>query len=61
MLEAGLKERSMSPHAAPIMIFPIECKPGASLAEGKRLVIDYCALNKQMPKVPTTQAKSKLS
>ena len=40
----------MAPHKAP---------PGSSLTETKRLVIDYCELNKQLPEVQTAQAKSK--
>ena len=40
----------MVPHKAP---------PGSSLTKTKRLVIDYCELNKQLPKVQTVQAESK--
>ena len=59
LLEAGIIERSISPYAAPIIVVPREGKPGAPLAETKRLVIDYCELNKQIPKVQTTKGKSK--
>ena len=41
LLEAGLIKRSMSPYAAPIIVDPRKSKPGVSLAETKRLVIDY--------------------
>ena len=59
LLEAGLIERSMSPYATPIIVVPRKSKPGSPLPETKRLVIDYHKLNKQIPKVQTTQAKSK--
>ena len=59
MLEAGLIERSMSPYATLIIVVPRKSKPGALLAETKRLVIDYWVSNKQIPKVQSTQAKSK--
>ena len=61
LLEAGLIERSMSPYAAPIIVVPRKSKPGAPLAETKRLVIDYWELKKQIPKVQTTRSKSKSS
>ena len=48
----------MSPYATPIS-GPRKSKPGAPLAETKRLVIDYRELNKQIPKVQTITAKSK--
>ena len=48
----------MSPYAAPIIVVPRKSKSGAPLEETKRLVIDYHELNKQIPKVQTTQAKS---
>ena len=38
---------------------PRKSKPVAPLAKTKRLVIDYHGLYKQIPKVQTTQAKSK--
>ena len=47
----------MSPYVSPIIIVPRKCKPGAPLAEIKRLVKDYQELNKQIPKVQTFQAK----
>ena len=59
LLEAGLIERSMSPYAAPIIVVPRKSKQGIPLTETKRLVIDFHELNKQIPKVQTTQAKSK--
>ena len=49
----------MSPYVAPIIVIPRKSKPEAPLVETKRLVIDYHELNKQIPKVQTTQAKSK--
>ena len=55
----GLSERSLSPYAALVIIVPCKAPPGSSLTESKRLVIDYCELNKQLPKVQTAQAKSK--
>ena len=48
----------MSPYAASIIVASRKSKPGEALAEDKRLVIDYSELNKQIPKVQTTQAKS---
>ena len=54
LLEVRLIERLMSPFAAPVIIVPRKSKPGAPLAETKRLVIDYRELNKQIPKVQTT-------
>ena len=51
----------MSPYAAPIIVVPRKSKPGAPLAEMKRLVIDYRELNRQILEVQTTQAKSKSS
>ena len=59
LLKAGLIKRSMGPYATPIIVVPRKCKPGEPLAETKRLIIDYLELNKQIPKVQTTQAKSK--
>ena len=49
----------MSPYTTPIIVVPRKSKLGALLAETKRLVIDYMELNKQIPKVQTTQEKSK--
>ena len=49
----------MSPYAIPIFVVPRKNKPGEPLAETKRLVRDYQELNKQIPKLQTTQAKSK--
>ena len=46
ILEAGLIERSMSLYAIPIIVVPRKSKPGAPLAEAKRLVIDYKEFNK---------------
>ena len=43
----------------PIIVVPRRSKLGASIAETKQLVIDYMELNKQIPKVQTTQALSK--
>ena len=40
-------------------MLPLKAPPGSSLTKTKRLVIDYCELNKQLPKVQTAQAKSK--
>ena len=59
LLEAGLIKRSMNPYAMPIIVVPRKSKPGAPLAETKRLVIYYQEMNKQVPRVQTTQAKSK--
>ena len=59
LLEAGLIERSLSPYATPIIVVPHKTPPGSSLTETKRLVTNYCELNKQLPKVQTVQAKSK--
>ena len=59
MLEAGVIERSVSPYATPIIIVPRKSRPGAPLAETKRLVTDYQEFNKQIPKIQTTQAKLK--
>ena len=42
LLEAGLREWSVSLYTAPIILFPRKSKPGAPLAETKRLVTDYC-------------------
>ena len=61
LLEAGLIERSMSPYASPIIAVPRKSKQEAAPAETKRLVIDYHELNQPIPKVQTTQAKSKCS
>ena len=59
LLEVGLHDRSLSPYAAPSIVVPHKATPGSSLTEIKRLVIDYCELNKPLPKVQTVQAKSK--
>ena len=59
LLGAGLIERSLSPYAAPVIVVPCKALPGSSLTETKRLVIDYCELNKQIPTVQTVQARSK--
>ena len=59
LLEAELIERSMSPYVTPIVVVPRKSKPGTPLVETKRLVIDYHELNKQIPKVQTTQTKPK--
>ena len=56
--KVGLIERSLSLYAAPIIVVPHTAPPGNKT---KRLVIDYCELNKQLPKVQTVQAKSKSS
>ena len=47
------------PYAAPIIVVARKSKPGAPLAETKRLVIDDRESNKQIPKLQTTQLKSK--
>ena len=57
LIEAGLIKRSVSPYATPIIVLPIKDKPGAPLAETKRLAIDYHELNIQITKVKTTQTK----
>ena len=57
LLKAGLTERSVSPYVAPIIVVPRRSKPGSTLTETKRLVIDYHELNKQIPKIQSTQAK----
>ena len=49
----------MSPYATPIIVLPQKSKPDATLAETKRLLIDYWELNKQVPKGQTMQAKLK--
>ena len=49
----------MSPCVAHIIVIPRKSKPGALLTETKRLVIDCRELNNQIPKVQTTQTKSK--
>ena len=59
LLEVGLIERSISLYAATIIVVPCKALPGSSLTKTKRLVIDYCELNKQHSKVQTAQAKSK--
>ena len=59
LLEAGLIQRSMSPFAALIIVVHRKSKPGAPLTETKRLVINYCELNKQIPKVQTPLRKTK--
>ena len=48
LLEAGLIERSLIPHAAPNIVLPHEATPGRSLTKTKRLVIDYCEHNKSL-------------
>ena len=48
----------MIPYAASIIVFPRKSKPGAPLAEMKRLAIGYQEWSNQLPKVQTTQAKS---
>ena len=58
LLEAGLRETTSS-YVTPITVVPRKSKPGAPLEKTKRLVMDYHNLNKQIPKVKTTQAKSK--
>ena len=45
----------------PIIVVLRKCKPEAALAETKRLVIDDHEFNNPIPKVQTTQAKSKCS
>ena len=47
----------MSLYAASIIVVPRKSKPEAPLAKTKRLVIDSHTLNKQIPKVQTTQSK----
>ena len=59
LLKVGLIERYLSPSATPIIVVHRQCNPGALLTQMKGLVIDYCELNKQIPKVHTIQAKSK--
>ena len=49
----------MSPYTTPIIVVQRKNKPGAPLAATKRLIIDYQELNKQIPRVKMTQAKSK--
>ena len=49
----------MLPCAAPIIVVPRKSKPGAPLAETKRLVIDYQELNMQIPRGQIIQVKSK--
>ena len=49
----------MSPYATPIIVVPRKGKPVAPLVETKRLVIGYRELDKQIPNIQTTQAKSK--
>ena len=61
LLEAGLIKRSMSPYTAPIIVVPRKSKPGVPLAETERLAIDKYELNKQIPKVQTTQANQKVA
>ena len=53
LLEAGLIKRSLSPYASPVIVVPHKAPPDSSLTETKRLVIDYCELNKLLPKVQT--------
>ena len=50
-LKARLIEILMGPYATPLIVVPRKCKPGAPLAETKRLVIDYHKINKQIAKV----------
>ena len=59
LLEPELIWRSMSTYVTSIIVVPSKSKPGAPLVETKGLVIDYWQLNKQIPKVQTTQVKSK--
>ena len=40
------------------MVVPHKVPAGSSLTESMRLVIDYCELNKQLPKVQMLQAKT---
>ena len=55
LLEAELIERCMNSYAPSIIVVPRKSKPGAPLAETKRLVIDYCESIKHIPKVQTTR------
>ena len=48
----------MNPYATPVIVVPRKSKLRTPLAETKRLVIYYWDLNKQIPKVQTTQTKS---
>ena len=59
LLEVGLIEWSLSPYAAPIIVVPHKAPSGSSLTGKKRLAIDYCEHNRQLPKFQTVQAKSK--
>ena len=59
LAEAGLIERSISPYTTPIRVVPRKSKPGPPLAETERLALNYNNLNKQIPKIQTTQAKFK--
>ena len=59
LLEAGLIERSRNPYPTPIIVVPRKCQRGAHLAETKSVVIDFWELSKLIPKVWTTQVKSK--
>ena len=59
LLEAGLIEQSLRHYAASIIMVLHKAPAGISLTESRRLVIDYCELNKQLPKVQTVQAKAK--
>ena len=61
LLEADLIERSLNLYAAPIIVVPHKAPPGSSLTETERLVIDYCELNKQLPKVQTAQVNLKVA
>ena len=54
LLEARLTERSMSPYTTSVIVVLKNCKPGAPLAETQWSVFDYRELNKQIPKVQTT-------
>ena len=49
----------MSPYTGHIIVVSRNSKPGAHLAEPKRLVIHYSEFHKQIPKVQTTQTNSK--
>ena len=59
LLEARIIKRSMSPYGIPVIAVQRKCKSDAPLTETKRLVIDYQELDKQIPKIQMTQAKSK--
>ena len=60
LLQAGLITHSISPCASPcLVVLKKSSDPNAELSDQKKLVIDYHALNNQVPQVQTTQAKSK--